>query len=72
MSISGAKEWRKLLAEATGRGWEQLRSKKHIVLVWPASGQKVVLPGSASDRRALLNAKSLMKRIEEGRYDANR
>ena len=72
MAISGAKEWRKLISEATGRGWQQIRNKKHIILVWPANGQRVVLPGSGSDHRGILNAKSLMKRIEEGRYDASR
>lgn len=69
MSIPGAKEWKKLIAQATERGWQQVRSKKHIVLVWPANGQRIAVPGSGSDRRGLLNAKSLMKRIEEGRVN---
>jgi hypothetical protein len=66
MSIPGSKDWKKLLAEATGRGWQQIRKKRHIVLIWPASGQRVVLPGSSSDNRALQNARSLMKRVERG------
>lgn len=66
MSIPGAKDWKKLLAEATERGWQQIRKKKHVVLIWPANGQRVVLPGSSSDNRALQNARSLMKRVERG------
>jgi hypothetical protein len=53
-----------LLKWALGRGWSEIRNGKHTVLQWGPTGRKCVLPKTASDHRAWLNAYKTMQRIE--------
>lgn len=58
------KDWKVLIREATGRGWQEVRHARHIILVWPATGRKVSIPTSASDVRSIKNARSQLRRLE--------
>ncbi|QJA43074.1 hypothetical protein [Phaeobacter phage MD18] len=62
---------RKLVKEMKSRGWTAEYTKKsHIRFTYDATGEVVIHPGSASDRRALLNLMARVKRIEQGREHA--
>lgn len=58
------KDWKGLIREATGRGWQEIRHSRHIILVWPSTGRKISIPTSASDHRAIKNARTQLRRIE--------
>lgn len=57
-------DWESLIKEAIRRGWIVERSKKHIVMRWPATGRKTTIPTTASDYRAWFNARAIIRRIE--------
>ena len=58
------KDWKGLIQEATERGWQEIRHSRHIILVWPATGRKISIPTSASDHRAIKNARTQLRRLE--------
>lgn len=61
--MSGRGDYRKFVAEAVERGWQELRHSRHLVLVW-RSGERLVVPRSPSDQRAIKNLRAEMRRIE--------
>ena len=59
-------DYKSLIKWATSRGWEEVRHGKHLVLLWPQTGRKCTVAGSASDHRAWLNIYKMLLRIEAG------
>ena len=57
------KEWQKLIDELAARGWVGVHGKKHYKMRSPG-GQSITFPSSPSDRRAILNIKSTIRKIE--------
>ena len=55
-------EEKRLLQEATEQGWTVIETKKGVMLLAPDGVGKVVMHGTNSDRRALRNLVSIMKR----------
>jgi hypothetical protein len=68
MSNGRNKEVRVLLEEAISRGWQEIRSKRHIVLIWPETNTKITIGLTLSDHRAIKNMKARLRRIEKGVY----
>jgi hypothetical protein len=66
MSNGRNKEVRVLLEEAISRGWQEIRSKRHIVLIWPETNEKITIGLTLSDHRAIKNMKARLRRIEKG------
>lgn len=65
--FSGDKDINKLIKKLIKNEWSVYRGKKH----WKISkqnGRKVTVPGSPSDRRAILNLKKQVERIKKGKY----
>ena len=60
------KDVRAVLEEAISRGWKEIRSKNHIVLVWPETNRKITVGKTLSDVRAIKNIKARLRRIEQG------
>jgi hypothetical protein len=66
MSNGRNKEVRVLLEEAISRGWQEIRSKRHIVLIWPETNERITIGLTLSDHRAIKNMKARLRRIEKG------
>jgi hypothetical protein len=59
------KNERHLVDYAKERGWKELHRNKtgHIVVLWPPNNKRIPLPSDPS-RRGLLNAQTLLHRLE--------
>ena len=60
------KDWNNVIREAVQRGWKEIRTKKHIILVWPETNERVTMASTPSDWRAIKNMKSRIRRVEKG------
>ena len=63
MSAKG--DWRKLVQQAKGRGWVEVRQNRPLVLMWPPTNRKITISGSA-DPRAMKNARKQIEHLEHG------
>lgn len=59
-----SRDGRQLVDEATRRGWEVVRRRGHVVLRWPPTNGRLVVPSTPSDWRSVANCRSLMRRME--------
>lgn len=60
-------DYRSLIRWAIASGWQEARHGKHLILVWPANGRKMPIPGTASDHRSWLNTYKAIQRVMEGK-----
>lgn len=62
---SSDKELNKLIRKLVAEGWVYVRKRKHGMLKSRASNTKTTVPGSPSDRRAFMNFKQDIQRLEK-------
>lgn len=59
MRLNG--EWQELVDRAVAQGWVARPTKKGVMFLSPDGRSKVMVHGTPSDRRALLNARAAFR-----------